>query len=116
MLFLSLLNLPLWTLVSLNCLRLVPSGGSGPYMGYQWYVDGTAQSGQTASTFNYSPASAGTYSITVMVTNSSGFPLMSVSSCNGHSFGQLRLLTPTPTHNHPIIQLQSRNNCACDDR
>ena len=35
-----------------------PSGGSGSYTGYQWYVGGSAQSGQTASTFSYSPASS----------------------------------------------------------
>ena len=35
------------------------SGGSGSYSSYQWYVDGSAQSGQTASTFSYSPASSG---------------------------------------------------------
>ena len=49
-----------------------PSGGSGSYTSYQWYVNGAAQSGQTASTFNYSPASSGSYSITVTVTDSSG--------------------------------------------
>jgi outer membrane protein assembly factor BamB len=49
-----------------------PSGGSGSYTSYQWYVNGVAQSGQTASTFSYSPASAGSYSITATVTDSSG--------------------------------------------
>ena len=49
-----------------------PNGGSGSYTGYQWYVGGVAQSGQTSSTFSYSPASAGSYSITVTVTDSLG--------------------------------------------
>ena len=49
-----------------------PSGSSGTYTGYQWYVDGSAKSGQTASTFNYSPASAGSYSITATVNDSLG--------------------------------------------
>jgi len=48
------------------------SGGSGSYSSYQWYVGGAAQSGKTASTFSYSPASAGSYSITVTVTDSLG--------------------------------------------
>ena len=48
------------------------SGGSGSYSCYQWYVGGVAQSGQTASTFSYSPASSGSYSITVTVTDSLG--------------------------------------------
>jgi hypothetical protein len=49
-----------------------PTGGSGSYTGYQWYVGGSAQSGQTASTFSYSPASSGSPLITVTVTDSLG--------------------------------------------
>jgi hypothetical protein len=49
-----------------------PVGGSGSYTGYQWYVGGVSQSGQTSSTFSYSPASSGSYSITVTVTDSLG--------------------------------------------
>jgi len=48
------------------------SGGSGNYTRYQWYVNGVAQAGATASTFNYSAASWGTYSITATVTDSLG--------------------------------------------
>jgi hypothetical protein len=49
-----------------------PSGGSGTYTSYQWYVNGVAQTGQIASTFSYSPKSTGSYSITVTVTDSLG--------------------------------------------
>ncbi|MGA2310643.1 MAG: PKD domain-containing protein, partial [Candidatus Bathyarchaeia archaeon] len=49
-----------------------PAGGSGSYTGYQWYVGGVAQSGQTASTFSFAPGSSGSYSITVTVTDSLG--------------------------------------------
>lgn len=49
-----------------------PSGGSGTYTGYQWYVAGAVQPGQTASNFSYSPLNAGVYSITVAVTDSLG--------------------------------------------
>jgi hypothetical protein len=49
-----------------------PFGGSGIYMGYQWYVNRSAQFGQTASTFNYSSASLGSYLITVTVSDSLG--------------------------------------------
>ena len=49
-----------------------PSGGSGTYSSYKWYVDSALQSGQTASTFSYSPASLGSHLITVTVTDSSG--------------------------------------------
>jgi hypothetical protein len=48
------------------------SGGSGNYTSYQWYVDGTAQSGENASTFSYSPGSSGSYSITLTVNDSLG--------------------------------------------
>ena len=47
------------------------TGGSGAYSGYQWYVNGSAENGQTASTFSYSPTSAGSASITVTVTDNS---------------------------------------------
>jgi hypothetical protein len=50
----------------------VPSGGSGSYTSYQWYVNGSAQSGQTASTFSFAPASSGSYLVTVTVTDSLG--------------------------------------------
>src|SRR5665647_687386 len=50
------------------------SGGSGsfPSTGYHWYVGGVVQSGETASTFSYSPSSSGSFSITVSVTDSLG--------------------------------------------
>jgi hypothetical protein len=48
-----------------------PSFGSETYAGFQWYVDGVAQAGQTGSTFTYSPA-AGSYSVTATVTDSLG--------------------------------------------
>ncbi len=46
------------------------TGGSGSYSSYQWYVNGTGQSGQTAATFSYSPTASGTYQITVTVADS----------------------------------------------
>jgi len=48
------------------------SFGSGTYSSYQWYVNGSAQSSQTNSTFSFAPTSAGSYAITVTVTDSSG--------------------------------------------
>ena len=56
---------------SLSCSPLLPSGGSGSYTGYQWYVGAYAQSGQTESTFNFAPAFSDSYSITVTVNDSS---------------------------------------------
>ncbi len=49
-----------------------PSGGSGTYSSYQWYVNGSAQSDQNASTFSFAPALADSYSITATVNDSSG--------------------------------------------
>lgn len=49
-----------------------PSGGSGTFMSYQWYVNGVLLSGQTASTLAYSFVSLGPYSIAVTVTDSLG--------------------------------------------
>ncbi len=49
-----------------------PSGGSGNYTSYHWYVDGVVQSGATASTFSYSPGSSGSSEITLTVTDSLG--------------------------------------------
>jgi hypothetical protein len=44
--------------------------GSGSYTGYQWFVNGAAQQGQTNSSFSFSPTSVGSYSITTTVTDS----------------------------------------------
>jgi YVTN family beta-propeller protein len=49
-----------------------PSDGSGTYTSYQWFVDGINQTAQVASTFNYSPASVGSHSISSSVTDSFG--------------------------------------------
>jgi len=48
-----------------------PSGGTGPYTDYQWYVDGGAVSGETGATYYYAPSSPSSVSITVTVTDSS---------------------------------------------
>lgn len=53
-------------------LKANPSGGSGTYLSYQWYVDGISQIGQTASTFLFASAYSGTYSVTATATDSLG--------------------------------------------
>ena len=50
----------------------IPSGGSGAYSSYQWYVGGIAQGGQISSTFSYDPSTTGFPLITVTVTDGSG--------------------------------------------
>ncbi|MGC8516253.1 MAG: fibronectin type III domain-containing protein [Thermoplasmata archaeon] len=47
------------------------SGGVGPYT-YQWYVNGNPVSGATSSEFTFRPSSSGTYSVYVVVMDSSG--------------------------------------------
>ncbi len=70
------------------------SGGSGTYTSYQWYLNGFAQSGRTASTFSYSPASAGSYSITATVTDSLG---STSAQSTAAVVTALVIQTPTPT-------------------
>jgi YVTN family beta-propeller protein len=73
-----------------------PNGGSGSYSSYQWYINGAAQSGETASTFSYSPTSAGTYSVTVTVTDSSG-ETSTQSTAVTVTFSATATPTPPPT-------------------
>jgi len=70
------------------------SGGSGSYTGYQWYVDGVAQNGQTSQTFSYSSSSPGSISITATATDIAGAtsPQSNVASVTVNS-----ATTPTPT-------------------
>jgi hypothetical protein len=52
-------------------ITLTVNGGVSPFS-YQWYVNGNPVNGATSSSFTFSPTSAGTYSIYVTVTGSSG--------------------------------------------
>ena len=85
-----------------------PSGGTGTYTSYHWYVGGSAQSGQTASTFNYSPASAGSYSITATVTDSSGTtsPQSSAATVTVHS----ALVAPTASASKGTVDQTQTSN------
>ncbi len=75
------------------------SGGSGSYSGYQWYVNGSAQSGQTASTFSFAPVAAGSYSVTATVTDS--LDATSVQS-NAAVVTASVIVTPTLVSTHPL--------------
>ncbi len=48
------------------------SGGSGTYISYQWTLNGDAVSGATASTYTFIPATAGSKTIAVTVTDNEG--------------------------------------------
>jgi PKD repeat protein/KaiC/GvpD/RAD55 family RecA-like ATPase len=47
------------------------SGGTSPYS-YQWYLNGAPVSGATTSVWTFSPSTAGSYIVYVVVTDSSG--------------------------------------------
>jgi outer membrane protein assembly factor BamB len=48
------------------------SGGTLPFV-YQWYLNGTAASGATSSTWTFAPTSSGLYNVHVNVTDGAGF-------------------------------------------
>ena len=48
------------------------SGGASPYT-YQWYLNGTAVSGATLSSWTFTPTSGGTYEIYLNVTDADGY-------------------------------------------
>lgn len=82
------------------------AGGSGNYTAYQWYVNGAAQTGQTSTSFSYSPPSTGSYSITATVTDSLG------TTSNQSAAAQLQVSpeptpTPTITQNPTVIPASS---------
>jgi len=52
------------------------SGGTSPYT-YHWYLNGTAISGATSSTYTFTPTSRGRYNIYVNVTDDVGIETMS---------------------------------------
>jgi hypothetical protein len=47
------------------------SGGTSPYS-YQWYLDGTAVAGATNSSWTFTPASSGAYTVYVNTTDKAG--------------------------------------------
>jgi hypothetical protein len=69
-----------------------PVGGSGTYT-YKWYVDSVLQSGQTGSSFVYTPISAVSHSITATVTDSLGFT--SIQSPSASVAVAAKLVAPT---------------------
>jgi hypothetical protein len=77
-----------------------PTGGSGAYTSYKWYVNGVVQPSQTASTFSFVPASAGSYSITVTVSDSLGATSVQPSAATVTASVPVST-TPTPIFTSP---------------
>jgi flagellin-like protein len=76
------------------------AGGSGSYTAYHWYVDSAIQA-ETTSSFSYTPATAGTKSITATVTDS--FGSTSPQSSPATVTVNTALAAPTVTPNPPSI-------------
>jgi parallel beta-helix repeat protein len=55
------------------------SGGTSPFS-YRWYLDGKAVSGATGTSYTYSPASSGSHTVSVRVTDSASTPVTAQSS------------------------------------
>jgi hypothetical protein len=67
-----------------------PNGGSGSYTSYDWIVNGSVKSGQTAPTFNFAPVSSGLYPIAAAVTDN-------MSTTSPYSAAALVTVNPAPT-------------------
>ncbi len=71
-----------------------PSGGTGNYTFYHWYVNGVSQGFQMPATFSFTPGSLGSYSITAAVSdNASTTSVQSTAATVTVS----ATATPTPT-------------------
>jgi hypothetical protein len=66
-------------------------GGSGTYQSYQWYLNGLLSQSGAAAALAFAPVSAGSYSITVTVTDSSGVTSV-VSSAATVTVNQLSIM------------------------
>jgi hypothetical protein len=55
------------------------SGGTSPFT-YQWYLDGSAVSGATGTSYTYSPSSFGSYTVYLNVTDSASTPVTAQSN------------------------------------
>lgn len=70
------------------------SDGTSPYT-YQWYSNGTAISGATSSSYTFTPASRGHYSIHARITDSVGIAVTSNNSTVTVNIVQLVAILPT---------------------
>jgi hypothetical protein len=71
------------------------SGGAGSFS-YQWYLNETAVSGETSSTWTFTPCSSGFYSVYVNVTDSVGLTAKSNVAAVTVSAARYLLLTVEP--------------------
>ncbi len=91
------------------------SGGTGPFS-YQWYVNGAAVPGATASTFNYTASDVGSVTIYVRVTDSASVPVTAQSNTASvtvnapppteKTFGKTAVGTLADVNSLPTLQVQ----------
>ena len=72
-----------------------PSGGSGTYTNYKWYVNGSLAQSGAASVMSFAPGASGSYSVTVTVTDSLG-ATSSLSSAATVSVNAVPTVSITP--------------------
>jgi hypothetical protein len=74
-------------------LSAIVSGGTPPYT-YQWYINGSAVSGATSSSYTFTPTSPGLYIISVTVTDAVG---MTASDSVSETVNPALTVTLSPT-------------------
>lgn len=79
------------------------SGGTAPYS-YQWYINGIAVSGTNNSVWNFSPNTAGNYSIYLNITDSLG-----VSTISNHENITVTATSSTKNSSSTIKSIPSFN-------
>ncbi len=79
------------------------SGASGTPT-YKWYVNNVEQSGQTSSTFDFTPTVAGSYAVKVEVTGDcTGSATANMTTCNSPTISSLIVSSDTTTPWEPVI-------------
>lgn len=78
--------------------------GAGGTQTYKWYVNDVEQSGQTSSTFGFTPTEAGSYAVKVEVTDDcTRSATANMTTCNSPTISSLTLSSETTTPWEPVI-------------
>lgn len=78
--------------------------GAGGTQTYKWYVNDVEQSGQTSSTFGFTPTEAGSYAVKVEVTDDcTRSATANMTTCNSPTISSLTLSSETTTPWEAVI-------------
>lgn len=78
--------------------------GAGGTQTYKWYVNDVEQSGQTSSTFGFTPTEAGSYAVKVEVTDDcTRSATANMTTCNSPTISSLTVSSDTTTPWEPVI-------------